>query len=115
MAAELEKIQQRESQILADIEKRVSETSSESDKSKSKSEKDIGRETVMKEIEGLQKRLSERHKLVEVDKDVIKAKESLVSCLRLNDRRPLDCWKEVETFKKEVGRLEEQFVEKVIS
>lgn len=70
---------------------------------------------MLKEIDGLKKRLAERHKLIEVDKGVEKAKDSLVSCLRLNDRRPLDCWKEVESFKKEVGRLEGQFVDKVIS
>jgi MICOS complex subunit MIC19 len=41
---------------------------------------------------------------------VEKARGELVGCLRLNDRRPLDCWREVEAFKREVGRLEEKFV-----
>ena len=49
--------------------------------------------------------------MAEVDKDVAKAKEDVTKCLRLNDRRPLDCWKEVEKFKAEVGRLEKKFVD----
>lgn len=53
-----------------------------------------------------------RKKIVDLDKDVTKAKDDVVTCLRLNDRRPLDCWKEVETFKAEVARLERAFVEK---
>ena len=48
------------------------------------------------------------------DKAVEKAKEDMVSCLRKNDRRPLDCWKEVEVFKREVGRLERGYLGKVL-
>ena len=48
------------------------------------------------------------------DGDINKAKEKVVTCLRLNDRRPLDCWKEVEAFKREVGRLEGAFLGKVL-
>ena len=48
------------------------------------------------------------------DKAVEKAKDEMVSCLRKNDRRPLDCWKEVEEFKKEVGRLERGFLGRVL-
>ena len=48
------------------------------------------------------------------DKGVEKAKEDVVKCLRINDRRPLDCWQEVEVFKKEVGRLEKDFLGRVI-
>ena len=69
---------------------------------------------MLKEIEGLKKKLDARKKLVEEDAGVKKAKDGLVGCLRVNDRRPLDCWKEVEAFKREVGRLESGFVEKVI-
>ena len=48
------------------------------------------------------------------DKAVEKAKQDVVTCLRLNDRRPLDCWKEVEAFKKEVGRLEKGFLGRIL-
>lgn len=51
----------------------------------------------------------------EADAGVEKAREGLVQCLRLNDRRPLDCWEEREAFKREVARLERQFVDKTLS
>ena len=48
------------------------------------------------------------------DKGIDKAKGDVINCLRLNDRRPLDCWREVEAFKDEVGRLEKSFLGKVM-
>ncbi len=69
----------------------------------------------MKEIESLKEKLGQRKQLRDVDKDVEKAKEDVVSCLRLNDRRPLDCWKEVQAFKAEVAKMEGKFVERVMS
>ncbi len=48
------------------------------------------------------------------DKEIDKAKGEVIKCLRLNDRRPLDCWREVEAFKDEVGRLERSFLGKVM-
>lgn len=35
--------------------------------------------------------------------------------MRDNDRRPLDCWEEVEKFKVEVKKLEKGWVNKVTS
>lgn len=60
----------------------------------------------------LRQKLESRKKLDKVSPEVEKAKESLVSCLRMNDRRPLDCWQEVEDFKTEVGKLEKAFIQK---
>jgi altered-inheritance-of-mitochondria protein 13 len=74
----------------------------------------MSRDSVTKEIEALKKKLEARKRLEQADPAVNKAKEDVVTCLRLNDRRPLDCWKEVENFKREVGRLEKEFVEKTI-
>jgi altered-inheritance-of-mitochondria protein 13 len=74
----------------------------------------MSRDSVTKEIEALKKKLEGRKKLEQVDPELNKAKEDVVACLRLHDRRPLDCWKEVEVFKREVGRLEREFVEKTI-
>lgn len=70
----------------------------------------------MKEIETLRRTLGERkiREEVDADKGVKKAKAEVVQCLRINDRRPLDCWEEVEAFKREVGRLEKGFVERVV-
>jgi altered-inheritance-of-mitochondria protein 13 len=66
---------------------------------------------VQKEIMDLRKKLDSRKKLDKVSPEVEKAKESLVTCLRTNDRRPLDCWQEVETFKAEVAKLEKAFIQ----
>ena len=74
----------------------------------------MSRDIVTKEIEQLRSKLGNRKKLEQVDAELEKAKEAVVSCLRTHDRRPLDCWKEVETFKKEVGRLEKEFVERTV-
>ena len=74
----------------------------------------ISHNSVSKEIVELKKKLEARKKLEQVDPAVEKAKEDVVTCLRTNDRRPLDCWKEVETFRREVGRLEREFVEKTV-
>ena len=67
-----------------------------------------------KEVADLKAKLAGRRKLEQADHGVEKAKQELVQCLRMNDRRPLDCWKERETFKREVGRLEREFVERTV-
>lgn len=71
---------------------------------------------MQKEIEVLRKKLQQRRLREDVvgDKAVEKAKKEVVTCLRVNDRRPLDCWKEVEAFKKEVGRLEKGFLGRIL-
>ncbi|TKA78506.1 hypothetical protein B0A55_01975 [Friedmanniomyces simplex] len=76
---------------------------------------DSGRssESVKKEVMDLRQKLESRKKVESVPKGVEQAKEKVVQCLRTNDRRPLDCWKEVEEFKREVGRLEARFVQRV--
>lgn len=77
-------------------------------------QRDMSNGSVTKEIEALKKKLEARKRLEQADPEVKKAQEDIVNCLRMNDRRPLDCWKELETFKREVGRLERDFVEKTI-
>lgn len=51
----------------------------------------------------------------DVPEAVQAARGEVVRCLREHDRRPLDCWEEVETFKREVKKWEKGWVEKVIS
>ncbi|KIW00768.1 uncharacterized protein PV09_07749 [Verruconis gallopava] len=74
----------------------------------------LSHSSVSKEIADLRKKLESRKKIEQVDAGVEKAKEELVQCLRLNDRRPLDCWAEKEAFKREVSRLEREFVERTV-
>lgn len=78
--------------------------------------RDLSRASVQREIGTLKKKLQQRQLKEDVvnDKGVNKAREEVVQCLRVNDRRPLDCWKEVEAFRREVGRLEGAFLGKVL-
>ncbi len=68
---------------------------------------------MQKEIDLLKKKLGERN-VKEDDQGVKKARDEVVSCLTANDRRPLDCWREVEAFRREVGRLEGAFLGRVL-
>ena len=62
----------------------------------------------------MKKKLESRKMAKEEDEGVKQAKEDVVNCLRTNDRRPLDCWKEVSRFREEVRRLETQWVEGIV-
>ncbi|KAJ4356286.1 uncharacterized protein N0V89_004317 [Didymosphaeria variabile] len=100
---------------LSDVTEKISDaTSSSSTLAEKRKKQEMSNSSVTKEIEALKQKLEMRKKLEEADPQVNKAKEDVVACLRLHDRRPLDCWKEVEIFKREVGRLERDFVEKTI-
>ncbi|KAL8917458.1 MAG: hypothetical protein Q9208_007952 [Pyrenodesmia sp. 3 TL-2023] len=78
--------------------------------------RDLSRQSVQKEVDMLKEKLKRRKIKEEVvkDKAVEKAKGEVVNCLRLNDRRPLDCWREVEAFKEEVGRLEKDYLRRLM-
>ncbi|KAF2636407.1 DUF1690-domain-containing protein [Massarina eburnea CBS 473.64] len=135
LTSELEKLREREAQNLSELSKTLSSeaekpaepslteslagsisdaTSLPSTLAEKQRRRDMTNASVTKEIEALKKKLDARKKLEQADPAVNKAKEEVANCLRTNDRRPLDCWKEVETFKREVGRLEKGFVEKTI-
>lgn len=76
--------------------------------------RDISRSSVAAEIEQLRSKLDGRRKLVELDDGVAKARSDVTSCLQLNDRRPLNCWEEVDAFKREVARMEAAFVDRIV-
>ncbi|KAJ5787779.1 hypothetical protein N7457_002769 [Penicillium paradoxum] len=76
--------------------------------------RDISRDAVAAEIEQLRTKLDGRRKLTELDDGVAKARADVTSCLQLNDRRPLNCWEEVDAFKREVARLEASFVDRIV-
>ncbi len=76
----------------------------------------LSRHALSKEVDALRTRLEARRKTVRTLPETVEnARSDVVRCLRDNDRRPLDCWKEVETFKEEVRKLEKQWVDKVVS
>lgn len=76
--------------------------------------RDVSSDSVMSEIDQLRSRLDGRRKLAELDEGVARAQADVVGCLRLNDRRPLNCWKEVDAFKREVAKMEQAFVDRIV-
>jgi len=131
VAAELERIQKRESETLEAVRAKLSsedpsEGTSEDPQSTASKLKDAftpssatkakeqSSQKVQVEIAKLKRTLSERKVLKDLPPDVEKARNAVVSCLKVNDRRPLDCWREVEVFKSEVRKMEEKFVGDVL-
>ncbi|CZR51679.1 related to ochre suppressor tyr-tRNA [Phialocephala subalpina] len=117
VAEELRALQDRASKDFADLQSRLSSEESQkpsSPKSEGDHLRELGREAVQNDVQQLRKKLEQRKKLSDIDERIENAKGAVVKCLRDNDRRPLDCWKEVETFKQEVRRLEGTWVEKVV-
>lgn len=78
-------------------------------------DKTPSRASVTKEIDELRRKLDTRRAVRDLPDSVEGARSEVVRCLRENDRRPLDCWQEVETFKAEVKKLEKSWVDKVVS
>ncbi|KAI0423020.1 hypothetical protein F5X98DRAFT_323561 [Xylaria grammica] len=72
------------------------------------------RQTVSAEVEALRARLDKRKQIRPLPETVEKARSDVVRCLLDNDRRPLNCWEEVEAFKEEVRKLEKNWVDKVV-
>ncbi|PWW72362.1 hypothetical protein C7212DRAFT_336626 [Tuber magnatum] len=105
---ELQRLQSRESQILVDLESKLSESDKNGDT------KGSGREQVQAEIDALKKRLEHMPRMVKIDDEVERARGEVVKCLRWNDRTPLDCYKEVEAFKNQTRRLEKAFVVRTV-
>ncbi|OAQ85057.1 hypothetical protein VFPBJ_03830 [Purpureocillium lilacinum] len=111
VAEELKKLQKRESEALylAHNKLAASKDAAAAD------ENAPSRYTVGKEVEELRRKLEERKKVRALPDDVEKARGDVIRCLREHDRRPLDCWEEVEKFKAEVKKLEKGWVDRVTS
>jgi altered-inheritance-of-mitochondria protein 13 len=125
VAEELKRLQAREDQVLKELTSKLStEDSSPPSDSTSPSEasagdklRQLGRESVAAEISSLKQKLEARNKVLELeelDQEVSKAREEVVSCLKGHEGRPLDCWAEVERFREGVRRLEGRWVERVV-
>ncbi|ESZ91614.1 putative altered inheritance of mitochondria protein 13, mitochondrial [Sclerotinia borealis F-4128] len=117
VASELKKLQERASKDFEELTTKLSNEESSppsEEKSAGDSLRQLGRNAVQKDVEGLRKKLEQRKKVQDLDEGVEKAKSEVVRCLRENDRRPLDCYKEVEAFRREVRRLEGKWVEGIV-
>ena len=125
VAEELQRLQAHEAQVLKELEDRISAEMTSTDdgvggqadaaKVAGDRFRDLGRESIQREISDLRQKLQSRKKLEDLDEGVDRAKSEVVQCLRKNNTRPLDCWKEVETFRREVGRLEKAFLDKTLT
>jgi altered-inheritance-of-mitochondria protein 13 len=108
VAEELKKLQQKEAEALKIAHEKLSSAEFKDDNSTSQY-------TVSKEIEAMRQKLEARKQVRDLPEGVDGARNEVIRCLREHDRRPLDCWQEVENFKAEVKKLEKSWVEKVVS
>lgn len=115
VAEELKRLQAQESANLKAILDEASEAAEKEGAQKGKDDqKQLSSHAVSKEVEALRARLDKRKQLRELPESVEKARSSVISCLRENDRRPLNCWEEIEAFKDEVRKLEKGWVDRVV-
>lgn len=110
VAEELRKLQDKENAALKAAQQKAAEISEKEEKD---AQSQNSSKIVSKEVETLRSRLEKRKQVKELPESVERTRSELVSCLIENDRRPLNCWKEVEAFKEEVRRLEKGWVDKV--
>ncbi|KAK7748390.1 hypothetical protein SLS62_008653 [Diatrype stigma] len=111
VAAELKKLQEEKS---AAVRAALAKASEYADGDEQNSDSKNSRQQVSKEVETLRARLEKRKQLRPLPDSVEAARGDVVRCLTENDRRPLDCWREVEAFREEVRRLEREWVERVV-
>ncbi|KAI5464020.1 hypothetical protein BGZ63DRAFT_401002 [Mariannaea sp. PMI_226] len=108
VAEELKKLQQHENDALRVAQEKLSGAEYKDDAGPT-------HYTVSKEVEEMRKMLEARKQVRPLPEAVEGARNEVIRCLREHDRRPLDCWQEVENFKAEVKKLEKGWVEKVVS
>lgn len=119
VADELKKLHQRETETLAAAHDKIAAAfpakDGSSEDSNSSAAAGTSRYTVSNEVEALRKKLEERKQIRALPESVEQSRNKVIECLHTNDRRPLDCWQEVEDFKAEVKKLEKSWVDKVVS
>ncbi|KAK4247804.1 hypothetical protein C7999DRAFT_31750 [Corynascus novoguineensis] len=118
VAAELKRLREQEAESLRAAQQKLSaEPTADQDQGNEQQRQLSGpsRQEVSKAIQDLRAKLEEKKKVRELPDSLESAKNDVVRCLRENDRRPLDCWREVEAFKEEVRKLEKGWVDKVVN
>ena len=120
VAAELAALQKKQDETLTSLREELSpsspssSTKSSSASSDSPSPSSPSSSKVFSDLDKLRQDLSARKKVKDMPRDVEKARDEVVSCLRLNDRKPLDCWREVQAFRDGVARMEKEFIQGVL-
>lgn len=110
VAQELKKLHAQSSKALSQAHDNISSSDTASSDNNGPSHQSISNE-----VAELRRKLEERKQIRQLPAEVESAREGVIKCLRDNDRRPLDCWEEVEKFKVEVKKLEKGWVNKVTS
>ncbi|KAI1176358.1 hypothetical protein F4777DRAFT_546739 [Nemania sp. FL0916] len=113
VASELKKLSADSSSALQSTLEKASEAT-DRDAATKQQKQESDREKVSAEVEALRARLHKRKQLRPLPESVERARGDVVRCLLENDRRPLDCYQEVEAFKDEVRKLEKEWVDKVV-
>ncbi|KAL6866706.1 DUF1690 domain-containing protein [Trichoderma novae-zelandiae] len=108
VAEELKRLEKQESDALKFAHEKIAEAASSIAEDKGPSRYSVG-----KEIEELRSKLEQRKKVRELPESVEAARNSVIRCLRENDRKPLVCYDEVEAFKAEVKKLEKEWINRV--
>jgi MICOS complex subunit MIC19 len=111
VAEELQKLQKQESKAFEAAREKLASAAPDAAGEKPSTTSHI----VSKEVQDLRRRLEERKQVRQLPEAVEGARSDVIRCLTENDRRPLDCWQEVEKFKAEVKKLENSWVDKVVS
>ncbi|KAI5803401.1 hypothetical protein DFH27DRAFT_555620 [Peziza echinospora] len=124
--SELQRLQAREDEILnqlsnsdlAPAESGSTGTSILSNflPSSGQQEDPLNRQSLQEKVEGLKRRLSSVPAPEErpEDPEIVNTRQAVVNCLRINDRRPLDCYAEIERFKGVARKREKEFVVSVV-
>ncbi|KAL2149972.1 hypothetical protein VTH82DRAFT_7648 [Thermothelomyces myriococcoides] len=118
VAAELRRLREQEAESLRAAQQKLSaEPAADQGQGNEQQGRLSGpsRHEVAKAIQDLRTKLEEKKKVRQLPESLESAKNDVVRCLRENDRRPLDCWREVEAFKEEVRKLEKSWVDKVVN
>ncbi|KAK4687928.1 MICOS complex subunit MIC19, partial [Tremellales sp. Uapishka_1] len=107
LAAESAHLRSEEAAILSSISAALEKENLDKEKPGMSSEV-LGRdiEEVREKVERMTRARKEKE-----GEGVRSSKSSVVKCYLDNPSTPLDCWKEVETFKAEVSKLEQAFVQ----
>ena len=108
VAEELKRLEKQESEALKFAHEKIAEAASSITE-----DKGPNRYTVGKEVEELRKKLEQRKKVRELPESVDAARNSVIRCLRENDRKPLVCYDEVEAFKAEVKKMEREWINRI--
>ncbi|KAK8853144.1 hypothetical protein IAR55_003845 [Kwoniella newhampshirensis] len=106
LAAESAHLRSQEAEILSKISAALEKENLDKEKPGMSSEV-LGRdiEEIREKVERIKERKAGKDK-----GEVRKAREGVEKCYLSHPDKPLDCWKEVELFKKEVAKLEQAFV-----